>query len=178
MFATLQAKLLALLGACLVTALSTWYVTHRVDEAQYLQLQNSYAQAETKAFADAALREFAKDDAVDKIAIADQSVRYQLVETTKTIVREVPKYVTPEVDAAFPIPCAFVRVHDAAARGITADQVPNPPGKSDADACEFKASQVVALIADNYGTALQWRQQLIDIQAAVTKQVELDNKDK
>lgn len=178
MFASLQAKLIALLAAMALSALGTWYITHRVDQAQYVELQNQYANAAIKAISDAAALDFAKDEAVGKIAIADMDARYILVESTKTIIKEVPKYVTPATDAAFPVPCGFVRVHDAAARGVTTDEVPNPPGKSDGDPCEFKASQVAELIADNYGAALLWRQQLVDLQAAVKAGQDIDNKDR
>lgn len=34
---------------------------------------------------------------------------------TQTIIKEVPRYVTPEIDAAYPVPCGVIRMRDAAA---------------------------------------------------------------
>lgn len=172
---SLQAKLIgAALAALLLIGVSA-YVTHRVDKSAYDELKLSYAQAAAKAVAKAQTKQDAKDDATDKIAIADVAEQQKIVYRTKTITKEVPVYVTEKTDAVFAVPCGFVRLHDAAARGIDPSQVENPAGKSDGDTCEFTTSQVASAIVDNYGTALGWRQQLIDLQAAVRAEVEIDN---
>ena len=72
------------------------------------------------------------------------------------IQRETPRYVTPDTDAAFPLPVGFVRLHDAAA----AADLPGPPGPLDAQASAVTASDAALVIAGNYGTCHAIREQL------------------
>lgn len=44
-----------------------------------------------------------------------------------TIIKQVPVYITPEADDQCPVPDGFVRVHDAAARGISLDDASGTP---------------------------------------------------
>jgi hypothetical protein len=46
----------------------------------------------------------------------------------RTIERKVPTHVTAEIDARFPVPVGFVRVHDAAALGLPSLMSMTPPG--------------------------------------------------
>lgn len=96
-------------------------------------------------------------EGVDLSAVQAQT---KIITNTVTLTREVPVYVTPQTDNRFPLPCGFIRLHDAAAAGadLAADPAafPNPAGKSDADACEIAASQAAGIIAANYGLARQW----------------------
>ncbi len=77
-------------------------------------------------------------------------------DTTQVIQREIPTYVTPSTDRAFPLPVGFVRVHDAAATGV----LPGPAGDTDAAASDVTASHAADVIAANYGTCLEIREQL------------------
>jgi 2-methylcitrate dehydratase PrpD len=77
-------------------------------------------------------------------------------DTTQTMQREIPLYVTPATDRTFPLPVGFVRVHDAAATGV----LPGPAGDADATASDVTASQAATVIASNYGTCLEIREQL------------------
>jgi len=77
-------------------------------------------------------------------------------DTTHTLHQEIPTYVTPATDHAFPLPRGFVRVHDAAATG----ELPGPAGATDATASDVTASEAAGVIAANYGTCLQIREQL------------------
>lgn len=77
-------------------------------------------------------------------------------DTTQTLQREIPTYVTPATDRAFPLPVGFVRLHDAAATGV----LPGPAGATDATASDITASQAADVIAANYGTCLEIREQL------------------
>lgn len=67
---------------------------------------------------------------------------------TKTIVKEVPVYVTKSDDAACTINNGFVRVHDAAAHG----ELPGNPSGIDGEPSGVKLSAVAQTVADNYGT--------------------------
>lgn len=44
-----------------------------------------------------------------------------------TIIKQVPVYITPEADDQCAVPDGFVRVHDAAARGISLDAASGTP---------------------------------------------------
>lgn len=83
---------------------------------------------------------------------------------TRTIVKEVPRYVTVEADRACPVPVGFVRVHDAAATG--ADGVPADPTAADPDATAegVALSDVAATVVDNYGACRANAEQLIALQ--------------
>lgn len=77
-------------------------------------------------------------------------------DTTQTLQREIPTYVTPATDRAFPLPRGFVRVHDAAAT----HGLPGPARDTDAQASDITASRAADVIAANYGTCLEIREQL------------------
>jgi len=66
-----------------------------------------------------------------------------------TIVKEIPRYVTIEADAACTVPGGFVRLHDAAATGSVLD---SDSGDADAAPSGVPLSAVVGTVADNYTT--------------------------
>jgi hypothetical protein len=82
-------------------------------------------------------------------------------DTTHQLQREAPRYVTPATDRAYPLPVGFVRLHDAAAAGV----LPGPAGAADAQAADVAASEAAVVIAGNYGTCHELREQLIALQA-------------
>ena len=64
-----------------------------------------------------------------------------------TIIKEVPRYVPVQADAACVVPRGFVRLHDAAAAGT----VPNPDtGDADAAPADVALSTVASTVAANY----------------------------
>ncbi len=64
----------------------------------------------------------------------------------KTIIKEVPVYVTKDADAGCVIPRGFARLHDAA----SANQIPGPAGSADAAPAGIELSTVAATVIDNY----------------------------
>lgn len=76
---------------------------------------------------------------------------------TRTLIKEVPVYVTPETDAAYGnLPVGFVRLHDAAAVGTT--PVPLGSGELDSAPSTVAPSTAIAGVVDNYGTCHYYRQ--------------------
>lgn len=69
-------------------------------------------------------------------------------DTTQAIQREITTYVTPATDRAFPLPVGFVRLHDAAASGVSALPAAGP---ADATASAIAASAAAGVIVTNYG---------------------------
>ena len=143
-------------GVMLAVALSIFliYQKGRVDERAH------QANAAAKAQASAA-RVAAKQDA--KAADLSAEVRQATVEKqieyrtiTKTLIKEVPKYVTAEADAACVIPVGFVRLHDVAAGSGQALFPPAAGGPVDAPS-GLDLSAVSSTVVANYGTAHLWR---------------------
>lgn len=142
--------LATLLAALLLAALAViaWQRHHTADLSSRL----ANAQADTVA----AL--FAASVAEVDVKIVTQYVdRVRVIhDTTQTLQREIPAYVTPATDRAFPLPRGFVRLHDAAAAG----GLPGPARAADATASDVTASRAADVIAANYGTCLAIREQL------------------
>jgi hypothetical protein len=84
---------------------------------------------------------------------------------TVTIVREVSKLVTPDVDARYPLPVGLVRLHDAAARGVDLSAVPDAAGRADGAPASVDASHLAAVVATNYGACLEDQARLAAWQA-------------
>ena len=139
-----------LLAALLLAALAViaWQRHHTAVLSSHL------ADAQAKQFAALFEASAAKLD----VKIITQYVdRVRVIhDTTHILQREIPSYVTPATDRAFPLPVGFVRLHDAAATGI----VPGPAGAADATASDVTASQAADVIVSNYGTCLEIRAQL------------------
>lgn len=88
--------------------------------------------------------------------------RVQIVrERGQAIVKEVPAHVTPQADARCPVPVGFVRVHDAAAQGVP---LAGAAGNPDAPAPGLALSGVATVVAGNYTTCHEIREQLIALQ--------------
>lgn len=79
----------------------------------------------------------------------------------KTIIKEIPVYVTAEADRACAVPAGFVRVHDAAATGVPP---PGPAGAADAAPAGIALSAVAGTVAENYTSCRAIREQLIGLQ--------------
>ncbi|HPA92199.1 MAG TPA: hypothetical protein PLN35_20780 [Quisquiliibacterium sp.] len=94
----------------------------------------------------------------DRLAADLEAARAQRQIVTRTITREVPRYVREPAPA-----CAdaglhaggFRVLHDAAAAGV----VPDPARVADAPA--VGAAAAAGTIADNYAACLDWRAQVI-----------------
>ncbi|MFV8593083.1 hypothetical protein [Ralstonia pseudosolanacearum] len=84
-----------------------------------------------------------------------------------TIIKEVPRYVSVQADAACVIPRGFVRLHDAAAAGA----VPDPDsGDADAAASGIALSAVASTVAGNYTDSHANSEQLSTLQQALRDQ--------
>lgn len=89
---------------------------------------------------------------------------------TRTILKEIPIYVTPEADRRFAVPNGLVRLHDAAALGVDPAALPNPTGEPDDAASEVAASAFGSAVADNYGTCNEVIEKYGQLQSWVRQQ--------
>lgn len=84
-----------------------------------------------------------------------------------TVIKEVPRYVTVQADAACVVPRGFVRLHDAAAAGA----VPDPDtGDADAAPSGVALSAVAGTVAANYTDSHANGEQLSALQQALRDQ--------
>lgn len=104
--------------------------------------------------------------AAAKDATTQTDIRWR----TKTIVHEVPTYVTPEIDARYLVPVGLERVHDAAALGRPISGLPDAAGRPDDAASNFTASQLGERIAANYGECIADQARLTQLQAWIMAQ--------
>lgn len=84
-----------------------------------------------------------------------------------TIIKEIPRYVTPQADASCTVPVGFVRLHDAAAAGNLLN-----PGAGGADAAPsgLALSAVAGTVAGNYTNSHANAGQLTELQALLRRQ--------
>lgn len=80
-----------------------------------------------------------------EVEAAKESIRY----VTRTIIKEVPTYVTQEAADRCVVPDGAVRLLDAAATGNT--PVPYAPGESPDAASGIGLPEVVSTVVENYG---------------------------
>jgi hypothetical protein len=123
-------------------------------------MERDQAKAVVAAYADAAKHQADADKITHDRDVANAAGHQKIVTVTQHIIQKVPTYVTPETDNRFPLPCGFVRLHDAAASGVEAAAVPIPANLADGQQCPVTASYAASIIAGNYGLALGWRADL------------------
>lgn len=147
---------------------SLWYSNHRgyerakTEDAAAAKL--AIAKAE-KLAADQARKDQIRLDAGMAAASERTIVLREKAKTiTLTITKEIPTYVTVEVDRAFPLPCGLFRLHDAAALGVAPQAISLPTGFTDEVACEVKASVLSDIIVENYGLYHEAEAQIIGLQ--------------
>jgi cell division protein FtsL len=144
-----------LLAALLIAALAVigWQRHHAAD------LTSRLADAQAKQLA----AQFEASAARIDVKVITQYVdRVRVIhDTSQTLQREIPTYVTPATDRAFPLPVGFVRLHDAAASGLSTLPA---AGLADATASDVAASQAADVIVTNYGLCHETTAQLSALQ--------------
>lgn len=134
-----------------------FWLEGKIKDDKILTMQRDAANALSVANALTAKRQAAADQITHDADVANAEAHQKITTVTQTIIRKVPVYVTQKTDAAFPLACGWLRLHDAAAGGSDPATVPLPAGKSDADICPVAASAAASVIAENYALALGWR---------------------
>lgn len=131
-------------------ATNTWWKAKERDRLAE-QVEEANRQIEREQTSDASTQRVSE-------AVAEATTRVEW--RTRTLIREVPVYVTPETDRRYgDLPLGFVRLHDAAAAGTS--PVPFGSGESSDTPSGIAPSTAVAAVVDNYGTCHVWREQVI-----------------
>lgn len=149
-----------LAGAALLAialAAGAWWITATYFRLQISDMEKLQALAIIIAQDKAAHQQEDADKITYAINTAAVEARARQLQQIIANLQKVAQYVSPETDRAFPLPCGFLRLHDAAANGIDAAAVSLPTGKADTDKCDVKASAAAGIIQDNYGLALGWK---------------------
>lgn len=150
--------LVATLAALLAVACGLVWWLHREEAATAARLTAAQTAALAADFAASAAR-------ADVQTVTHYIDRVQVVhDTTATIRREIPRYVTPEADRHYLLPDGFVWLHDAAALGVPPGQRPGDP---DAASEGVAASRALDVIVSNYGACHENAEQLTSLQAWV-----------
>ena len=143
-------------GVMLAVALAVALIYHkgRSDERQHQAVVAAKAQEKADRTAAKQDARAAEVSAEVRQATAEKQVEYRTV--TKTLIKEVPKYVTVTSDSRCVVPLGFVRLHDLAA-GSGQAFVPAAPGGSVETPSGLDLSTVSSTVVANYGTAHVWR---------------------
>lgn len=132
---------------------------HELDRAKQLetkQLRQAFEQGQALG----TVRDRVVTEYVDRVQVIEK--------TGRTIIKEVPVYVSEAADRACPVPAGFVRLHDAAAANV-------PPsgsaGPADERAAPVALSAVAATVAGNYTECHANAEQLRQLQAYVREHI-------
>ncbi len=145
-------KLLGAVVGIAATVAAIAVVTHKIDDARYKALELSVAEAHAKALQqaldeqkrlDQVAADAARREAAEQAAIA-ADIRRQLAEVKRHVVAPVAPYC---------VPYGLVRVLVAASRGVSADSLPLPAGKSDGSCTALEWSDLAAALVADYGIA-------------------------
>jgi hypothetical protein len=141
-------------------------------KAQVAALQSdaaAHALADARAQAAALVQRQRQADAGEAAASAHAVLQAANEKQIQTVIREVPRYVTPVQNARCVVPWSVVRLLDAAASGADPDDVRArvAPGQPDDAASDVSLSEAVALLATDLGIARQNASQLEHLEQAV-----------
>jgi hypothetical protein len=98
-------------------------------------------------------------------AVADQRTQDRIRTVTRILIQKVPVNVPPTVDARYPLPWGFVRLHDAAAAGDELSPPAAGPERPDGAASDVAASAAATVIVGNYGACRADQARLAELQA-------------
>lgn len=145
-----------LLGVVFLMSLSAYY-THRYDIGQEALRMQEQKEALLKKNADleTEIQTLTED-------YVNQAEKIRVV--TKTIVKEIPKVITNEVDNKYPLSNGFVRLHDSSTSGVL---IPEDPSRPDGGSSSVKESNAIGTISDNYESCKITRERLIALQKIV-----------
>lgn len=165
MFSALNPYLfwIKLVGATIALAAafgSGFWLEGTIKDRTILTMQRDQANALVAAQTLAAQHQADADRITHDADVSNAAAHQKIVTVTQHIIQKVPKYVTPQTDVLFPLPCGFIRLHDASALGVEPSEISLPANNADGDKCPVTTSDASSIIAANYALALGWRTDL------------------
>ncbi len=117
-----------------------WYVDHRAYNRGVAATETVWQGRVATAERLAAEKQAARDKITSAIEVAFWKKKADAAAVTITVTKEIPRYVTVEIDRAYSVPCGLVRVLDAAVLSVSASELPYPAGLADDTACPVATS--------------------------------------
>lgn len=130
------------------------------------------ARAETREVIRVVYRERAQADLTTRIESAAVAAQVEIRTVTRTLIQEVPVYVTPDADDRCVVPVGFVRIHAAATAG---QPLSEPAGVADDAPSGVDLSDVATVDVENAGAYHAVARQLTDLQNWIRAQQALAN---
>jgi len=127
-------------AAAVVAAGLSGYAVHRWDASTIAEMKLADDQATISGLQDAVQTTAALAANTNAVALALAGNIGNVTYLTNTIIREVPKYVTAETDARYPVPCGVIRVRDAAALQVDPSELESTACPSDDSKSQVTAS--------------------------------------
>lgn len=145
-----------LVVACVLSSSATWTIKSRLDDRAKLKAIERVVKVERKSA-----------EVTTKVDLKHTAEQAKVRTVTKTILKEVPVYVTRKADTECSIPAGFVSVFNASANG----EVPQTSSGADESAASgVVLSEVAQAIVENHGTYHEVASQMKALQEWVAEQ--------
>lgn len=128
--------------------------------------QNKAAKVELKAAQSAITYDRKADTITAKVSEDTAKKTGEIQYRTRKVIQLVPQIITPEIVERYPLPNAFVRLHDAA----VVSEVPAATWEFDGSPSDVGADQALGVIVGNYGVCQVEIQKLIGLQTWIKEQ--------
>jgi hypothetical protein len=163
--AVAQYKMAFLLGGIVLVLFFTFYAGKYTEESKHA-ITISQQKADIAHWK-------AKSGEITYQTVIKYVDRINTIEKVKTeyVTVYVDRWLTKEIDTKFPLPRAFIRVHDAAIEG----NLSGTPLETDGNASEITISRAAKTIGSNYLTCKATEEQLLALQSWIRQQQELTN---
>jgi len=115
-------------------------------------------------------REAASATSAQQSSVQTAEARERAQTVTRTLLKKVTEYVPAAADADCVVPAGFVRLHDAAAQGLS-----TPAGGPEQAASGVPLSAVTETVVANYGVAYDWRAEALGWRDWYAKQAAIWN---
>jgi hypothetical protein len=136
----------------------------------YRLSEGNHAQADVKAALHSVAVVQRQGQVSTAVAVKQQAQQDHIVYLTRTIIKEAPNVITPEVDRTFPLSVGFVRLHDSSALGQDLSAVSGPSGLPDDAPSPVASSALATTIASNYGECHIDQSRLVALQDWISAQ--------
>ncbi len=106
----------------------------------------------------------AQDARLVKVDIDNTAREVKLQVVTRTITKEVIKYVQAPEIVHVTLPAEWVRIHNAAASGTDMSETSNTAGKPDGPTSAVTDADALSVVTDNYSTCHQYADRVLALQ--------------
>lgn len=167
MFESLAAKAIAGLVAALVIFGAGSYAGYRWEHGVLADYQAAAAHAQFEAVQVALAKQQTIDDMNMAAAMSEAQKQQQIVTVTKTITKEIPRYVNDQTNCVSGLTVGLARVLRAAAVGADPASLQLASGQSDDTCSDVTPSEVAGWFTDYAGESRANAEQLDALIAAV-----------